>query len=96
MRIVAVMLSAVLSLAACSASGLKKAEEATFLAGQTSPLGTLIHLPFFIASSIAEIGSGKETQVVGNPADPNQREKGDDPAPATPDEVPAKDKGPAL
>lgn len=81
MRISVVLLLAVFALTGCSAASLKKAEEKTWLAGQTSPLGMAIHLPFFVASSIAGVASEPEIVVekrepwrIGLPGDISKEE----------------------
>lgn len=60
MRRFVVLLVSVLVLAGCSAAGLKKAEEKTRLAGAVNPLGALIHLPLWVASTVANLGSGSD------------------------------------
>lgn len=56
-KLVALLLS-VLVLVGCSAAGLKKAEENTRLAGATNPLGAVIHLPIWVAATVANADSG--------------------------------------
>jgi len=58
MKKLMILLISVLFLAGCSAAGLKQAEEKTRLAGMTSPLGAVIHLPIWVASTVANVGSG--------------------------------------
>jgi hypothetical protein len=48
----------VLVLTGCSAAGLQQAENKTRLAGTTSPLGFVIWAPVWVASTIANAGSG--------------------------------------
>lgn len=58
MRRIAVLLLSVSVLTGCSAAGLKKAEENTRLAGTTNLLGAAIHLPIWVAATVANAGSG--------------------------------------
>lgn len=66
-KLVAVLLAGLclLSLWGCSAQGLKKAEENTRLAGATSPLGALIYLPVWAASTVANAVSGSTSTLEG-------------------------------
>lgn len=52
-----------LNLGGCSAQGLKKAEENTRLAGATSPLGAIIYLPVWAASTVANAVSGSTSTL---------------------------------
>lgn len=54
-----------LNLGGCSAQTLKKAEENTRLAGATSPLGAIIYLPVWAASTVANAVSGSTSTLEG-------------------------------
>lgn len=64
-----------LSLWGCSAQSLKKAEENTRLAGATSPLGALIYLPVWAASTVASAVSGSPPPLEGELLEQNQEQE---------------------
>ncbi|MDO3380488.1 hypothetical protein [Geoalkalibacter halelectricus] len=76
-KLVAVLLAGLYlaGLLGCSAQGLKKAEENTRLAGATSPLGALIYLPVWAASTVAGAVSGSSPPLEGEVLEQNQEQQ---------------------
>ena len=72
MRILVVLLLSVFILAGCSAAGLKKAEENTRLAGAVNPLGAIIHLPIWVAATVANVGSNSSSDDEPSDDRPNE------------------------
>lgn len=69
-----------LSLWGCSAQSLKKAEENTRLAGATSPLGALIYLPVWAASTVANAVSGSTPTLEEEVFDSGENSTDDEPS----------------
>ncbi|MDO3376512.1 hypothetical protein [Geoalkalibacter halelectricus] len=76
-KLVAVLLAGLYlaGLLGCSAQGLKKAEENTRLAGATNPLGALIYLPVWAASTVAGAVSGSPPPLEGELLEQNQEQE---------------------